>query len=91
MTPYEWKETEEQYLAIVKPKFLFVEGSIHESHRRKYETEWSGTSKSTGESSLYAFGYIKKWCSKEQAEKITSWINDGLTWHPEEEVSRKIA
>jgi len=91
MTPYAWKETDEQFLAVIKPEKLFVEGSIYEYSRRKYETQWNGIIKQSGEEETYAFGYIKKWCSKEQAEKMVSWINDGFTWRPGGEVSRKIA
>ncbi|MCD4784613.1 MAG: hypothetical protein K8T10_12400 [Candidatus Eremiobacteraeota bacterium] len=85
MKPYKWEETEEQYIAVRKPKELFVEGSICEASRYQYETDWHGILKKSGEEDVYAFGFLKKWCSKKQAKKIVSWINDALTWKVEEE------
>lgn len=60
MIPYKWEETDEQYLAIVKPRELFVEGSIFEKGRHKYETEWSYILKEHLEQDVYAFGFLKK-------------------------------
>lgn len=86
MTPYGWEETEDQYLALLQPRENFVEGSIYEDeeYRHGYETEWMGVSKESGEEDVFAFGFLKKWCTREQAEKVVSWTNDGFSWRPEE-------
>jgi hypothetical protein len=91
MIPYKWLETCEQYLAVVQPEELFIEGSIKEKGRRKFEIKWSGILKSTGEQDIYVFGFIKSECTRELAEKHVNWISDELTWHPEKGVSQKVA
>lgn len=85
MKPYKWEETEEQYIAVVQPEKLFIEGSIFEKGRHKYRTYWFGMLKESNEEDIYAFGFQKKWISREWVEREVLKINDALTWKAEEE------
>ncbi|MCE1248419.1 MAG: hypothetical protein LWY06_17395 [Firmicutes bacterium] len=90
MIPYKWIESDEQYIAVIKPEELFLENSVYEKSRSKFRTSWNGIIKQSGEEETYAFGYLKQWCSKQQAERMVLHINDAFIWHQEEEITNKV-
>jgi len=69
--------TKTQIIAVVRKECLFEQDSFFVSDRHDYETVISGQLKGSGEEAIYAFGYDRRYCTREYIQR---WLQLEPDW-----------
>ena len=69
--------TKKQIIAVVRNERLFEQDSFFVSDRHDYETVISGRLKGSGEEAIYAFGYDRRYCTREYIQR---WLQIEPDW-----------
>ncbi len=69
--------TEKQIIAVVRNECLFEQDSFFVSDQHDYETVISGRLKGSGEEAIYAFGYDRRYCTREYIQR---WLQIESDW-----------
>jgi len=77
MTVLKYLTTENQIIAVVRDECLFERDSFFVSDRHDYEEVISGRLKGSEEEAIYAFGYDRRYCTREYIQR---WLQIEPDW-----------